>query len=186
MFRIRVSFFNKIMPAKRQEKTLFFPLSAFRIRRVNRPSLCCSIYTKILDLTFKVANIGVFDGLKFNGTSFKTRPAPAFSDASRGGGNVADVAELADAQASGACSLTGVEVRLLSSAFIHHLYFMPPLSSVIPRHSFIHLSSLFCRQSFLVVPVAAGCEISHSHKGWPSSQFDFNVFARSCLPCSRS
>ena len=33
------------------------------------------------------------------------------------GMNVADVAELADAQASGACSLMGVEVRLLSSAF---------------------------------------------------------------------
>ena len=30
--------------------------------------------------------------------------------------SVADVAELADAQASGACALRGVEVRLLSSA----------------------------------------------------------------------
>jgi hypothetical protein len=30
----------------------------------------------------------------------------------------ADVAELADAQASGACSLMGVEVRLLSSALV--------------------------------------------------------------------
>ena len=30
--------------------------------------------------------------------------------------NLADVAELADAQASGACALRGVEVRLLSSA----------------------------------------------------------------------
>ena len=31
---------------------------------------------------------------------------------------LADVAELADAQASGACGLTLVEVRLLSSAFL--------------------------------------------------------------------
>ena len=30
--------------------------------------------------------------------------------------DLADVAELADAQASGACALRGVEVRLLSSA----------------------------------------------------------------------
>ena len=35
----------------------------------------------------------------------------------------ADVAELADAQASGACGLTPLEVRLLSSAFFNQFPF---------------------------------------------------------------
>ena len=39
----------------------------------------------------------------------------------------ADVAELADAQASGACGLRLVEVRLLSSAFFNKQpFFLPP------------------------------------------------------------
>ncbi len=44
----------------------------------------------------------------------------------------ADVAELADAQASGACSLMGVEVRLLSSAFVN-IYILARPSSIIYR-----------------------------------------------------
>ena len=40
-------------------------------------------------------------------------------------GTLADVAELADAQASGACAPRGVEVRLLSSAYISYIVSHP-------------------------------------------------------------
>jgi hypothetical protein len=57
---------------------------------------------KILDEMLKAANISIINGHCFAATEQNRTDA--------------DVAELADAQASGACSLMGVEVRLLSSA----------------------------------------------------------------------
>ena len=61
------------------------------------------IDTKVLDETTDAVNIYVGRNLVI-GQVYKIK--------------FADVAELADAQASGACGLRPVEVRLLSSAFI--------------------------------------------------------------------
>jgi hypothetical protein len=60
------------------------------------------IHIKVLDEMTEVANIGV---------ALDLGPKEGIRDV-----NSADVAELADAQASGACAPWGVEVRLLSSA----------------------------------------------------------------------
>jgi hypothetical protein len=68
----------------------------------------------ILDLISKIANICSFEGQI--SVDIQTRGA-------------ADVAELADAQASGACGLRPVEVRLLSSAFNNR----PFTKAVIPK-----------------------------------------------------
>ena len=63
------------------------------------------VYTKILDETEGIVNIGItWDIVVWEVSQIE---------------NLADVAELADAQASGACGLRLVEVRLLSSALNH-------------------------------------------------------------------
>ena len=59
------------------------------------------LYTKILDETAEIVNTDITDIVVWENAQI---------------GNLADVAELADAQASGACGLRLVEVRLLSSA----------------------------------------------------------------------
>ncbi len=49
--------------------------------------------------------------------------------------SVADVAELADAQASGACALRGVEVRLLSSAVNSHVALRVAHPTYLPQYA---------------------------------------------------